>query len=378
MEVPNSSISIFEAVGINFLRFGCLMLGFLLAMLLAEGVLRLLPVTQGLYRTVRAADWPMHSNEPHRPYSYSNGWSMQNPHWGTTNNYGQLAPMDFTPGSRPVVVLGDSFIEAFMNDYEDTLQGQLANRFGTTHPVYGFGFGGLSLSDYVALAGKLRTEFKPSAAVILVIDGDISESVGFHNGYRYLVPEGNSFRLAYAPLPTETFGKRVRAIVGEIYLYRYFQAHLQFLPENIWKVWSPQRTLVPEAPPPIAAEQVASAQKKVVDWALAELPKSLGLPPQCVVFLFDSDRYAIYRPEEASKPKDSPLARKYFLQRATEAGFAVGDLEPMFRKLYQRDRVKFDYWPADRHWNRAGHGVAADEAHRLLRAGQADRPACLQ
>jgi hypothetical protein len=58
--------------------------------------------------------------------------------------------------------------------------------------------------------------------------------------------------------------------------------------------------------------------------------------------------------------------RRYFLDQAQSLGFAVSDLDPVFRAHYARERTKFDYWPNDRHWNKTGHGVAADEAYRLL------------
>jgi hypothetical protein len=92
----------------------------------------------------------------------------------------------------------------------------------------------------------------------------------------------------------------------------------------------------------------------------------------------DSDRYALYKPEAASLPKDSQVARQYFMVQAQKLGFNVSDLEPVFRHRYAMERAKFDYWPFDRHWNKTGHGVGADEAAKQLMGDPLQPPACLQ
>ena len=360
----------------NFLaRLGWLTLGALLVLIALECILRFLPVSMGLYRTDQSSLWPLQSYEPNRPYAYSISWSLQNAHRGTTNNYGHIAPFDYKPASHPVVVIGDSFIEALMNKHADTLQGQLGQKMGGPDSVYGLGVSGLSASDYVALSKLARDEFKPAAAVFLMIDGDLSESLGTHLGYHYLVPDGESLKPGYLPLQADSAMKAVRKAIGDISLYRYLQVHLQFSPGQIFKVFQDS------APPATAAGLPAkkiNGQKKVADWMLAELPAALALPPECIVFLMDSDRYAIYKPDLATPRKDSPQARAYFIEQATQRGFKVSDLDLVFRRQYAHDGAKFDYWPIDRHWNRHGHGMGAQEAERLLFAPpQSTQPPCL-
>jgi hypothetical protein len=174
--------------------------GIVAALVALELVLRLLPVSMGMHRTADYARWPLQNTEPHLTYTYSSGWAMRNAQRGTTNNYGQVAPFDYRPGRRPVVVIGDSYVESLMNPYDDTLQAQLARRIGARDAVYGFGISGLSASDYVALARQARDEFAPSAAVILVTDGDLSESLFARLGNYYLTPSADGLRLDYQPV----------------------------------------------------------------------------------------------------------------------------------------------------------------------------------
>jgi hypothetical protein len=290
---------------------------------------------------------------------------MQNPHRGTTNNYGHIAPFDYQRGSHPVLVMGDSFIESLMNEYGDTLQGQLAKKLNAPNAVYGLAASGLSASDYVALSRLARDEFSPIAAIFLIGDGDLAESLGRRMGNHFLVPDRGALKLDYAPLVGESVQKKIRKLIGDISIYRYFQVNLQFSIDKVFKVFQTQTSDSPGRKPEQPVDN-ATRQKMAADWFLAALPSSLGLPPECIVLLVDTDRYAIYKPALASPRKDSPEARRYLIEQAQKLGMKVSDLDPVFRQRYAADPAKFDYWPIDRHWNRLGHGVGAEEAYRLL------------
>ena len=166
----------------------------------------------------------------------------------------------------------------------------------------------------------------------------------------------------YRPLDNDSIFRTIRMRIGDISLYRYLQVNLGLSLPRL-SAW-PKREAPAAAPK--AAERTDASLYPVVDYFLRNLPATLGLPPRCVVFLLDSDRYAIYKPELASKRLDDPQLRGYFQREATARGFRVADLDPIFREAYARDQVKFDYWPLDRHWNGVGHNVAATTAYRLL------------
>ena len=343
------------------LHMALLTLGAGVALVLLEAGLRFMPVSMGLYRTQQYDRWPLQSYEPARPYTYSISWAMRNAHRGKTNNYGHIAPFDFQRGSGPIIVMGDSFVESQMNDYTDTLQGQLGARLGEQQAVYGLGVSGLSTSDYLALSRLARDEFKPTAAVVVISDGDIAESVFDTIGHYYFSLENGRVALKYHPLFGDTVFKRIRKSVGEVWLYRYLEANLGFSRERFWR-WL-------NGKPSAAAEQPKRDFLRlhpVVDYFLDELPIALAVPPRCVVFLLDSDRYAIYKPELATKRKDPPDLRNYFIEQARARGYRAVDLDPLFRSAYADRKMKFDYWPFDRHWNAVGHGMAADLAYRLL------------
>ena len=98
--------------------------------------------------------------------------------------------------------------------------------------------------------------------------------------------------------------------------------------------------------------------------------------PQCTGLLIDADRYAIYDPKLASPPKDAPWLKRYLMDRARDGGFKVVDMAPLFHAEYARTRLKFDYWPVDRHWSRVGHELAAEAVMTALFSGT-DGSACM-
>ena len=97
----------------------CFLLGAGAVLLVLEAVLRVLPAVSGLNPSAAADTAPLRNYEPHRAYRYSYTWAMLNAHRGTTNNYGQIAPQDFRASSQPMIVVGDSFIESLMNDFDE-------------------------------------------------------------------------------------------------------------------------------------------------------------------------------------------------------------------------------------------------------------------
>ena len=343
-----------------------------------ECVFRALPTYSGLLPNPAQQDYPLRGYEAARPYEYSYGWAMLNAHRGRTNNYGHIAPFDFRPGSRPLIVVGDSYIESLMNDYDETLQGVLGARLGAGRPVYGMGLSGLSASDYLELARRARAEFAPASAVYLITDGDFVESLAPRPGGYHLERRGAALVPRFVPLTPSPIVQALQKSAGRSALYDYLRSNLKFSPGDVLRALGSGHG----GPAPATAAAATVAQpapaandgRQILDWFLAELPRASGVAPACTVLLVDTDRYAIYEGRARATPKESPEVRRRLLERGAALGFKVVDLGPLFVAEYSRSRLKLDHWPVDRHWNRHGHAVAADAVMAALFAGGSRTP----
>jgi len=339
------------------------LVGLVAAIVITEFTLRALPVTMGLYRTTNHELWPMYGYGPQQHFTYSLTWQMLFPQQGVTNNYGQVAPFDYRQASEPVVVVGDSFIESQMNAYADTVQGELGRLFGAETPVYGFGFAGNSLAEYLALARMTRQEFAPTAMVFVIIDNDVKESWTNRIGHRYFEIGSDGVREGYQPLDRVTTAQQIRKLVGDSSLYRYVKTNLGFAAERVL-----DKHRQPKPGSTAASPEPDSNSVHAIDYFLASLPGAAGLLPERLVLVFDTDRARIYDPSRPPRRSvDSPAVQAYFREHARASGMVVIDTADLFAKHYARHGRKFDFSPVDPHWNGIGHRLVASEVFGYLR-----------
>ncbi len=124
----------------------------LLVAVAAEAVLRFLPVEMSPRTLPLNAAAPVLRAPANTRYAHSVGWNFRNPNSGRINNDGFFNDQDYLlDGPRPLIaVIGDSYVEAKMVPYEQTIQGRLAKDLGKSGRVYSFAQSGAPLSQYVA------------------------------------------------------------------------------------------------------------------------------------------------------------------------------------------------------------------------------------
>jgi len=151
--------------------FTSVVLGILISLLIFELVLRLLPVTTAQYKEPVDNANPIARFKANNMVTFSAGWNMKNASYKRTNNYGFFSDTDYRKDSNLplMVVVGDSFVEAFQVDNAETFHGLLGNAIGKTGRIYSFAMGGAPLSQYLAYANYAREEFSPNAFVFNII-----------------------------------------------------------------------------------------------------------------------------------------------------------------------------------------------------------------
>ena len=102
--------------------------------------------------------------EPNRTLAWSRGWDFKMVNRININNFGFVNDYDYFPESaKPLfAIIGDSYVQAIMVPFPETLTGRLQDSVGNQARIYSFGVSGSPLSQYLAYAEYARETFRRS------------------------------------------------------------------------------------------------------------------------------------------------------------------------------------------------------------------------
>ncbi len=336
-----------------------------LALLGAEIVLRFLPVDTELPVEPPMADNPIQRYVANHPFTASLNWNMAHVVRGRSNAQGFRADYDYEAADpRPLVaVIGDSYIEAFLMPFAQSLTGRLQAAFGDRGRAYAFAQSGAPLSQYVAYARHACTVYRPARMVVSVGGNDFDESVFAHrrrNGIFHLYPRpegGFEYKLTSLPAPG-VFERVLRQSVLAVYLMRNVGitkliAHMGF------NLAHTENRYVGQTEADSAPARIEEGHR-VIDWFLGALPQAACFTTGDIVILVDAPRPEVYDAAALAATQTSYFGRmrSRIIAQAKARGFKVIDMEPHFVAAYAADRKRFEH-PTDAHWNAHGHEVAA-------------------
>ncbi|MEO8453193.1 MAG: hypothetical protein ABI647_25615 [Gemmatimonadota bacterium] len=343
-------------------------LGVIVFLLVAEVVLRFLPVPSGPDVLEVNDGNPILHFVPNRSFTYSRGWSMRGVNRGRTNNVGWIADQAYDSTARTplLAVIGDSFVEALMLPFAETLQGRMAKDVGSSGRVYGFAVSGIPLSQYLIEAQYAGSVFHPEGMAIVVVGNDFDESLLSYK----VTPGSHSFAEgangALTLSRTDFSRGFARKLLRLSALGRYLIISLsaQNTLANLRARGAKATAFVGNTSASADPKRLADS-KRAVDAFLTELPGRSRLAPRAIAFVVDAVRPSIYSLEGAIEAAGSyfGLMRNYFMAEATRRGFEVVDLDPVFAARFARDHQRFEF-PDDGHWNALGHEAAAQAIER--------------
>jgi lysophospholipase L1-like esterase len=334
-------------------------------LLAAEIVLRFLPVSTGLRSMPVTAASPVLHFTPNLPFTNSLGWNMHNVVHGRVNDAGFVNEQDYARDGPPLIaVVGDSFIEAQMVAYPQTLQGRLAAALKDKFRVYSFAGSGAPLSQYLIWAGYAVRQYGARAVVINVVGNDFDESLSAYRigpgFWQYTPDETGALQLRLNPHQAGTLISLARhsALARYIIINLGIQNRLfaiRWLGDLIFGKSA-------KAAPRYAGNTDASVEQKrvtdslaAIDAALRDVPGRVGLPPARVLFTLDG-----FRSAEAARDGQGTyfdVMRRAFSEKAAAQGYEVIDLDARFIPRHARTGESFEFYD-DNHWNAAGHEVA--------------------
>lgn len=347
----------------------------LLTLLMLEIALRFFPVQSYIPIAPVTIDEPIVRYKPHVEQVYSAGWDFDAFNTGRTNGQGYIADYDFerTSDKKLIAVIGDSYIEARMVPFKDTVQERLRRLLDDRFRVYGVGIGGAPLSQYLAFAAMMRDTYKPAFLVVNIVGNDFDESLPQYKNlprFHYFFPVGSGgmrplLIAQYIPSPVKEF-------LSNSALVRYAYFHLN-LANAVNKVMFWKRN----NPPAADAAQDAAEEEQAPDPEALRLRDSMlateqflnlltyysGLPKSRIVLVVDGMRGEIYDgTDDSAAAKESYFGRMrdFLIVQGRAQGYEVVDLHPAFAADYAKNGNRFDF-PRDYHWNAAAHGVAAGQ-----------------
>jgi len=356
-----------------------LVITILLTLIFAETVLRFMPV-------LNSADWmPVTAKDtllrhtPNNTIIYSKDWNFSNKTVRHSNNYGFLNDQDYkTQGDTVLVaVIGDSYVEAMLNEYDKTFYGLLSNSLNKKARVYSFGVSGAQLSQYLAWADFVNTEFNPDILVIPIIANDFDESFYKYKrtrGFHYFNESDRSGSI-YSVERKDSFLRKImlESSLGR-YLFYHLNVgnHLKTLKNTIVKFLNNDDTPVRYIGNVVA--EVPKKQEedgyKATDLFLLNISKKSTLRSNNIVFVIDAVRPSIYNKDDLNNSVTSYWSkmREYFIKQSVDKGFNVIDMQSVFINNYNSNKAKFEY-VNDGHWNDLAHELVFKEIynHKVLK-----------
>lgn len=360
--------------------YGCVAVGIGVCVFLvvAELICRLLPVNEGLRTQPVNAASPVYRFEPNRTSTWSRGWNFSMTNRVHVNNDGFVNDQDYSgKGSRPLIaVVGDSYVEALMVPYRETVQGRLAEHLDTRGRVYSFAASGAGLSQYLVWAEHAKAMYKPDMFLFLNISNDFTESLyhmgrspGFHHFERTSGDMAELRRVNYEP----TFFRKVfrhsalaMYLITNVKIESALNLSLQYFGSDT-KRWAANISRD-------GTEQEYLDYQWAVRVFLDRLPTATGLPPGQIIIAIDGLRAAVYVPDEKKELTDSVWGRmrRYMADQAQSRGFVVIDMQPVFEKAYALEKKRFEF-PTDSHWNGYAHGLLAEAIRQTEIFGKLSR-----
>jgi hypothetical protein len=333
-----------------------------------EVMMRLLPVHTGFRIAPVTAQAPVAHLMPDEPFTFSTGWNFENVNRGRINNAGFVNDQDYRKQDpKPLLaVVGDSYIEARMMPYGETLQGRLAEALRNDVRVYSFAAGGAPMSQYLIWARHAVREYGARALIINVVLNDFDESyLAYRKSPVYWVYDAGAdgeLRLRFFEYRQST----LRVVLSHSALARYLMINLKL------EHFIATLPLWPAAPAPqasAAGTQTSTSRADdpeaqrtrislaVIDAFFRDLKAMVGLPTDRVLLLMDGFHYPATAAAAAGSYYDR--MRKAFLAKAAGLGYGLVDLDSQFFARYRTTGETFEV-PDDGHWNATGHQVAAD------------------
>ena len=321
--------------------------------------------------------------EPYKKGTWSLGKNFYHYVNIESNNYGYRSNFNYIKNSNPnVMIISDSYVEAWQVNFEESLSGILNNDL--KKPVYSLGVSGSPLSQYEAFAIFSEKEFNPDIYVFVIVGNDFDESlciINFSPG-RHCYDE--NFSLKHTKYKRNFFVY----LAKHSYLLNYISFNLNInlklvvfnLLDKVKKIFVSDNSINKKITlnnndyldKNIYVGNTTRNKDKDIELLSAKAIKIFFrninelLKNKSVIFILDSDRN--YQNFEKDIQDDESFFSKMRVKVKNEIkkyDFKIIDMDPIFRKHYKTNKIKFEF-KTDGHWNSLAHKLVAREVIKAL------------
>ena len=334
-----------------------------LTLVIIEISLRMFPVVNNINFMEVNKNNPIIRLHPNKDFTYSKGWTFSIANHGHINNYGFVNNQDYikTRNGNLMAIIGDSYVEALMVPYEQTIQGRLERIVKNSGHVYSLGVSGSQLAQYLMFAHYALSEFHPESIVFVIVGNDFDGSLFKYYsfpGFHYF-QEDNTHNLTLMKVDYKP--GRLKGIFSQFALARYIRNNLDI--RNIIRVMQNKeedKYLYVGNTRSDASEIRINDSKRAVDAFFTEVSKLPFINKSKILFVIDAARPHIYSNEDLINIKGSyfEIMRSYFIENCLKEHYEYADMKEIFIARHSQDRSRFEF-PEDGHWNSLGHELAA-------------------
>mgnify|MGYP001186335716 CR=1 FL=1 len=338
--------------------------GFVVALLVLEVVLRLLPVSTATMTGYHVDPDILTYPARHR-WTVSTGWDLRNPQQLRGNNLGFASDVDFVPDTGAVALIGDSYVEASMLDARHRPAAQLQARLEPRRAVYGMGTPGTALLDYAQRVRFAREQLSVRDFVVWLEGGDARQALcGSGNVVsRCLDPRTLLPTIQRRP-PPSAVQRWLRHSALAQYVYSQLKVDWRRLAVAAITRTTPEAAASPASPRAApssdrAIERARAVADAAVDQFFRDVAPHLGGQ---LLFVVDGQRGG-----PPARPTLADAERRFMIERLRWHGAEVLDMEPVYAAHVARSGWSLEVGPYDRHLNARGVALVMDSVAARLR-----------
>ena len=274
-------------------------------------------------------------------------WRINNAGWNSRVDYVEEK-------NRPrIAIIGDSYVEAFQVDLENSFPELLRAKLGAQVDIYQFGISGATLAGYLRISRYVREQYDPDVLVFNLCHNDFVPSValpGDPKGVRSRILVDGDVVRELAPKPYQpSFWRRLLAKSD-------FVRFLVFNREILGRNSSPGSKQPNDWEKGNLRGGRFESARSVLRYVVEQIANEN--PNRSLVFMLDADRNAIVRERPRSLAMATWAEELSLLTGGFEGEFV--DLETAVRADFEANGAPLSF-DSDYHWNRRGHRVVAEE-----------------